>query len=624
VEAATISRVEAEHWRPNTQLLSILQSRLMSAMKDMEAAVRMRYAAQSRDAVVDANTQFHKSQTEARVAYRAYVFHAFEAPLQSGQLTDDEARNLRIEQAKLATAVIAFDRRVLSVRSAATGWIAERMAKLSPRARTVAYYSLLSASLLGSFAVRSLFGPLGIVGSALSVAAGFSVGMTARLGLKSSAASKKKDGFYHGTLLNKKNIAAAEEELRLAQENYNPNDVKGSNARIERAMRTLERAKGRQHLCTLALGVGAGWTAGTSVLFLDTVSPQFHHETRIADHYLNIRIRQYGSSVIPSLGENLRTSLGGEVYMIESFTSLDALLLRIRESRGFILVSLRDEHGPVLKLLYVDPETKTIQIGSDADALVAMREIEFLGNGHKSAPTHIRIVEADESALALLLDSGFTYSSKPFPNFLDYTAISFEDLNQYFNRERGFDTRMLARIEALIGETRIPLGERPLTREEIELLTRVIFDEVRKDARITDSAGENLPIAEVFTGSGDDPDTLIQTRFGSYESLDAEQKASVAAHELGHALEYLLNMDEIFASMTHEEKMKFLAEIGMADAFSKNGPTSDLDEMFANFLELYIQNPDSARSIAPYSTKIIEEAIAKDPLLSRLFSVRTL
>jgi hypothetical protein len=202
------------------------------------------------------------------------------------------------------------------------------------------------------------------------------------------------------------------------------------------------------------------------------------------------------------------------------------------------------------------------------------------------------------------------------------------------------------------GDGKFFIGDRPATDAEVHALYTVLFSRINIDTNTggepwTDPAtGLEVRTRATFSIEENENGELrpVTREDPSFKDLAPWAQVSVRAHEMGHLLHSILNIDSVFNDLPAAEREKIMSELfefykkltemgvkGRASGYK--GWTEEMRqlafvsrnpkdyELFAEFIGKMMTHPEEMRKNCPHFYKFMKELINSHPELSKVMVV---
>ena len=173
---------------------------------------------------------------------------------------------------------------------------------------------------------------------------------------------------------------------------------------------------------------------------------------------------------------------------------------------------------------------------------------------------------------------------------------------------------------------------KPVAGGDVERVREVVFEEVRFRAEQPEavSASGDPCSGRQYAGVLHDPvvtdGALVTNEYPSLAGLTPEERLWVRTHELGHAIDAVVQAVPEFNKLPLEERMAILKELeALRAALAAKGHTvsySTGKELFANLYAAMLLEPDLAEKLAPNASKFFGGLVNDHPELSRILAFR--
>ncbi len=416
-------------------------------------------------------------------------------------------------------------------------------------------------------------------------------------------------------------VEEADASLNEAYEAYTEDNRNESMARIARALAVKRKAELKRTMRRLGLRILAGGLAGgTAGAFIQDVTSAHAGTIHKPD----------GTFEGAPLTE-------GNIYF--------AIINR----GGFFAV--RNDDG-TFNIFYFDKARGTVEL-----AIGGARTLREMSDGGV-----LELSPRDVTKLSRSDQMTIWYASSPtVRDILSYTnAASEEEMKDLYKLSAlpsdrdlpaSYWREVLADMKRL-GEGKFFIGDRPATDAEVHALYVVLFSRVNIDANTggepwTDPAtGLEVKTRATFSIEENENGELrpITREDPSFKELLPWAQVSVRAHEMGHLLHSILNIDTAFNDLPAAEREKILSEIfefqkkltqmdlqGRAAGYK--GWTEEMRqlvfmtrsskdyELLAEFIGKMMTHPEEVRQNCPHFYEFMKELINKHPELSKVMVV---
>jgi hypothetical protein len=173
----------------------------------------------------------------------------------------------------------------------------------------------------------------------------------------------------------------------------------------------------------------------------------------------------------------------------------------------------------------------------------------------------------------------------------------------------------------------LTVGSRSVTDGEVRDVRDVIFDSVDynkgqpKAVSGSDVCGRSY-YADTIVESRPHGDALTVNEYPLLLNIDPETKSWVQAHELGHALDRVVDGEKNFNALPVEERKWILEELhALHDALKAAGKPYSLNtprEAIANVYAYLMKDPAFVKAHAPHAAQFFGGLVNDHPSLSRI------
>lgn len=172
-------------------------------------------------------------------------------------------------------------------------------------------------------------------------------------------------------------------------------------------------------------------------------------------------------------------------------------------------------------------------------------------------------------------------------------------------------------------------GYQGLTPEEIKIIRNTIFDSVdveKKQPSGLQPDGSHCYrpyYADTTALDPEHPGKLVTNEYPILRQEFHSKQSWVVAHEMGHAIHKIANMQDTFNSLPSWKRAQLLAEMKefhqllQERGYHRTATTSGT-ECFADLVAYYLKDPAFLKKVAPNSARFIQNVVNNDPLLRKL------